>query len=414
MMTAQPAFSVLGVELEYMIVDRDTLAIRPIADALLKNESGEPANEQAHGNIARSNELTLHLLEIKNKRPVPALFPVRDAFQREVAGINRQLEAFNACLMPAAMHPWMDPLTETHLWPHADAEIYRAYDRIFGCRQHGFANLQSMHLNLPFQDDAQFARLHAAVRLILPILPALATSSPILEGRPTGVMDNRLAVYLGHQRKVPATMGQIIPDTVSSQVEYQTRILLPMYEAISPFDPLGILKHEWLNARGAIPRFERMALEIRLLDMQEYPLADLAVASAITAVTHRLYQEETAGLAAQQAYPTHRLAELLHACIQNAEQAVIEDPDYLALLGLPPAPCRVAEAWRRLIEAWWQREPEQRENWSEPLNLILEHGPLARRILRAAGPDCSRHRQQAIYRALCDCLGSGRPFPGLD
>ena len=31
-----PAFSACGIELEYMIVDRDTLSVRPIADALLR------------------------------------------------------------------------------------------------------------------------------------------------------------------------------------------------------------------------------------------------------------------------------------------------------------------------------------------------------------------------------------------
>ena len=30
---------------------------------------------------------------------------------------------------------------------------------------------QSTHLNLPFYDDEEFAKLHAAVRMILPILP---------------------------------------------------------------------------------------------------------------------------------------------------------------------------------------------------------------------------------------------------
>ena len=43
-----------------------------------------------------------------------------------------------------------------------------------------------MHVNLPFADDAQFARLHAAIRLVLPLLPALAASSPIAEGSVIG------------------------------------------------------------------------------------------------------------------------------------------------------------------------------------------------------------------------------------
>ena len=45
-----------------------------------------------------------------------------------------------------------------------------AFDRVFGCRQHGFANVQAMQLNLPFRGDLEFGRLHAAIRLLLPIL----------------------------------------------------------------------------------------------------------------------------------------------------------------------------------------------------------------------------------------------------
>src|SRR5665811_1134453 len=97
--------------------------------------------------------------------------------------IRDSLETMGAQLMPGAMHPWMDPHSETRLWLGDNAVIYGAYDRIFDCKSHGWANLQSMHVNLPFADDNEFARLHAASRLVLPILPALAASSPIAEDK---------------------------------------------------------------------------------------------------------------------------------------------------------------------------------------------------------------------------------------
>ena len=46
---------------------------------------------------------------------------------------------------------------------------------------------------------------------------------------------------------------------------------------IAPLDPDGTLQHEWLNSRGAIARFDRNAIEIRVLDIQECPVADLAI-----------------------------------------------------------------------------------------------------------------------------------------
>lgn len=411
-MTALSAFAGCGIELEYMIVDRESLSVRPIADHLLIDAAGTVMNELPRDGLGWSNELTLHLIEIKNSQPSADLPGLAPAFQSEVWEINRRLAAEGACLMPGGMHPWMDPVSETRLWPHRHAEIYRAYDTVFGCRQYGFANLQSMHVNLPFADDDQFARLHAAVRLVLPILPALAASSPVIDGRASGLMDNRLAAYCQHQARLPSTLGEVIPDSVASPAEYQSRILAPMYEEVAPLDPQGILRHEWLNARGVIPRFDRMALEIRLIDSQECPRADLAIAAAVVAVVREVYEEATADLHSQQTYPTAKLAELLQACIRDAEQTRIDDPDYLGLLGLPDTPCTAGAAWRQLIARWWQRDSGQATNWGAPLNLILEAGPLARRIVRALGPMPSRSRLQETWRTLCQCLSEGRPFVG--
>jgi carboxylate-amine ligase len=408
------AFSAYGVELEYMIVDRESLSVRAIADHLLRDSWGTVVNEVRRDGMAWSNELTQHLVEIKNPSPAVDLVALAQAFQGEVHEINHRLASRDARLMPTGMHPWMDPARECHLWPHGHAAIYRAYERIFGCHHLGFANIQAMHLNLPFADDAEFARLHAAVRLLLPILPALTASSPIAWGGPTGFLDARLEAYLTHQERVPESQGMVVPDTYSSRAEYQELVLKPMYRAIAPLDPEGLLQHEWLNARGAIPRFERMALEIRLMDMQEHPGADLAVAAAVAAAVQRLYSagesHGSAALAMQQAYPTAHLAELLRGCQRDGDRMAVRDGTYLALLGLPPTPCSSGEVWRQLIEDWWLREPAQRQAWGAALDVILEHGPLARRILRAVGLECRRHRQEAVYWSLCDCLDKSIPF----
>ncbi|MBU1395140.1 MAG: glutamate--cysteine ligase, partial [Gammaproteobacteria bacterium] len=142
------AFAGYGIELEYMIVDWHSLAVMPIADALLQAAAGgRVVSSVDRGKFGWSNEIVLHLVEIKNERPDPALEPLVAGFQAEIRQVNRLLDPLGARLMPTAMHPWMDPAAETRLWPHDNAPIYRAYDRIFDCRQHGQANLQSMHLN---------------------------------------------------------------------------------------------------------------------------------------------------------------------------------------------------------------------------------------------------------------------------
>ena len=170
-------FSAFGVELEYMIVDAQSLSVRAIADELLCTTAGDLSGEVDRGEICWSNELVAHVVEHKVGKPAGALEPLPALFQNNVHEMNSILSKSGAQLMPAGMHPWMDPEHETRLWPHEYGEVYRAFDRIFGCRGHGWANLQSAHLNLPFADDGEFARLHAAIRLLLPILPALAASA---------------------------------------------------------------------------------------------------------------------------------------------------------------------------------------------------------------------------------------------
>lgn len=407
MKAALPAFAGYGIELEYMIVDAESLQVLPIADQLLRAD-GETVSELRRGAMAWSNELVLHLVEIKNPAPLPALEPLAGAFGGEVAEINRRLAAFGARLMPSGMHPWMDPVGETRLWPHEFADIYRAYDRIFNARRHGWANLQSMHVNLPFAGDAEFARLHAAARLLLPLLPALAASSPLAEGCDTGFVDFRLDAYRTHTARVPALAGAIVPDPCWSRDGYRQEVLEPMYRDIAQWDPHAVLQHEWLNARGLIARFDRSALEIRVIDMQECPAADLAIAGLAAAVVRALYDARWATLAEQQLLPTERLVETLSRCSVDGELADIDAADLLRCLGFPGARCRAGELWRYLATAVL---PADSPHWP-CLRVMLGQGPLARRILRALAGDYRRARLRAVYGELCECLAHGRMFAG--
>jgi glutamate---cysteine ligase / carboxylate-amine ligase len=404
------AFSGYGIELEFMIVDAQTLSVRPLADRLLHQVAGKPANDVDRGLLGWSNELVLHVIEIKNQRPTATLSLLPEAFQDEVQHINRLLDAHGARLMPGAMHPWMDPKTETRLWPHDNDAIYRAYDRIFNSKSHGWANLQSMHINLPFADDREFARLHAAVRLVLPILPALAASSPIAERKATGWADYRMRVYCDNAAGFPSIAGMVVPETITSREAYQQRILAPMYRDIAPHDPEKVLQHEWLNSRGAIARFDRNAIEIRVVDTQECPRADLAIAAATKSVVRSLYRAENASLEEQQEMSTGALAHILQECIRDAERAFIDDSNYLRLLGFPGPGCNAHELWWHLIERMQRDETSHDAYWRDALQLILDHGPLARRILQATGPDMEPGKVKAVYRELCDCLQEGRMF----
>lgn len=398
-------FDAIGIELEYMIVDRETLAVVPIADQLLTAAAGELLSEVERGPVAWSNELVLHVLELKTNGPAESPFAVPD-FQAEIRAANELAAAHGACLLPTAAHPWMNPASETVLWPHDYSAIYEAFDRIFGCQGHGWSNLQSHHLNLPFVGDEEFGRLHAALRVLLPMLPALAASSPILDGQATGQLDSRLEVYRQNCRRIPEVTARVVPEPVFTAGMYDSQIFQPMYRAIAPHDPDGILQEEWLNARGIIARFERGSCELRVLDLQECPAADLAIAGAIWTLLQQLSYEDDLASRLQRDWPVPPLEAIFLACVEDGDRALIRDPRYLQLFGWPErGACQARELWQHLIESRLPAEP-----WTQPLHHIVRHGPLARRILKAAGANPHRERLGDVYRELAACLADGRLF----
>ncbi len=389
-----------------MIVDRTTLDVAPLADRLLTAAAGELTEETEQGEISWSNELALHVIEIKTNGPKPRLESVVGDFRATIRRINSLLEPWNGCLMPGGAHPWMNPDRDTKLWPHGDDAIYRAYDRIFGCQGHGWSNLQSMHINLPFKNDAEFGRLHAAIRVVLPLLPALAASTPFLDGKNTGLLDARIDTYARNQRRVPSITGRVIPEPVRSKAQYQSVILEPMYRDIASHDPDGILAFEWLNSRGAIARFDRQAIEIRLIDTQEQPGADLAIAALVVAVVKRLYGGADALLDAADALDGDVLAGILGQCVEHGENARIDNADYLRVLGISDASPSAGEVWRVLAKQLQQQIAPHRD----ALDVILAQGTLANRLLRSVGPVVNAKTLLSTYRRLCDCLAHGRMF----
>src|SRR5262245_26041741 len=75
-------FAGYGVELEYMIVDAESLDVRPLADRLLAAAAGHLTGEYEAGDAAWSNELVAHLIEIKTNGPVARMADVPQLVQR--------------------------------------------------------------------------------------------------------------------------------------------------------------------------------------------------------------------------------------------------------------------------------------------------------------------------------------------
>jgi len=403
-------FAGYGIELEYMVVDQGSLAVRPIVDELLRHFAGRYAGDFDDGAVSWSNELALHVIELKTNGPVPELRGVAAAFQSSLQRLDGALLPMGARLMPGGMHPTMNPATEFRRWTHDYAEVYGAYDRIFDCRGHGWSNLQSCHLNLPFANDDEFGRLHLAVRALLPLLPALAASSPFCEGRFTGWLDWRLQVYRHNQERVPRITGLVVPEPVTTREQYYREILEPIWSDIAPLDPDRLLREEWANSRGAVAKFFRDALEIRVLDVQECPAADLAICALVVAVVRALCEERWCDMGALAALRTEELADVLWSVAKDADRAEVAHPGLLRALGMPTSPVPALEVWRRLAAVVLPDAGAIDAVVAAPLQKILDRGPLARRMLSRTGTDPDAATIAGVQAQLADCLRRGVMF----
>jgi len=397
-----------GIELEYMLVDKDSLIVRPIADDLLKYELGEIGSDFTNGMVTWSNELVLHVIEIKSTQPESDLEALEKAFNRNISRINTILEEWNAMLMPSAAHPFMNPFKETKLWPHDNNEVYELYNKIFDCSGHGWSNLQSTHLNLPFSGDVEFAKLHAAVRMILPLLPALCAGSPVLDGKLSGMHDTRLLYYKTNQSKIPSITGHVIPEAAFSYDEYKNTIYSPIEKDIAPYNGEDILDPVWVNSRGAIARFDRGSIEIRIMDIQECPAADLAIVNIAVELLKALVNEKFCSMQDQMKMDTHDLASLFDKINVNGRQTRIDDKQYLAAFGLS-SPFTARELWKHILTKI-PASTTYEKTWQSVIHTILDRGSLAERIIHSVKQDDSKDNIKNIYRELCACLADNRMY----
>jgi carboxylate-amine ligase len=399
-------FEVYGIELEYMLVNSASMKVNPIVDKLLTRKHGSLTSDVENGKIEWSNELVAHVVELKTNGPTANLDQLDELFAENVREVNALLKEFNTKLLPTAAHPLMDPEKEMQLWQHNYSRIYALYNRIFDCRGHGWSNVQSMHVNLPFSGDTEFEKLHAAVRILLPVIPGLSASSPIFEGKYTGFKDARMHVYKTNQKEIPEMTGKVIPERLFSKQEYYSGIFEPINKAIKPHDTENILDHHFLNSRGAIARFDRGAIEIRVIDLQECPGADIAIAVLIIEALKLLVSEELVSLEDQKKWSENDLFDIFNEVIIAAEASIIQNAAFADIFDLQPG-SSVKDIWRRIYSLVKENISEKHRNRIE---FLLKNGSLSTRILKSLGEDPSEEEIIRLYQELANCLEENRFF----
>jgi gamma-glutamyl:cysteine ligase YbdK (ATP-grasp superfamily) len=281
---------VLGPEHEYSLVDQELKPL-PVSDKIIKDYCGKIVNFIELPAFTFGKELQLHVMEVKANQPFKTPLEFEQTMQNAVSTLSQIVGKHGAALLGTGMHPLLG-LKDTGVWSHYHRKIYREYEKIFNLNQHGWLNIQSFHLNLPFQGEADAIQIHNYLANLCAYLPAIAASSPIYEGKNGADTDNRLQFYRLNQKEIPSITGEVIPQYVSSINQYKQQVIERYSADLAKAGAAKtLLNREWVNSRGVIFRFDRSALEVRVMDEQECIKSDVALACFIRGALRGLITE---------------------------------------------------------------------------------------------------------------------------
>ena len=392
---------VLGPEHEFSIVD-DKLQPQPIVDRVIKDLHGRIANTVSLGKVSLGKELQAHVAEFKANTPFDSPVIFEETMQKAVSNVlDLMHRRYGTRLLGSGMHPML--LTRNaQVWKHRDRSLYEALDRIFSLNQHGWLNIQSFQLNLPFKNEQEAVKLYNALTNILPYLPAIAASSPIYESKIGGFRDNRLHFYAVNQSQIPSITGDIIPERVRSFEEYEKTTVQRYSEDLAKVNaPRSLLNKEWLNSRGAVIRFCRKAIEIRIMDEQECIKSDVALSCFIRALLRGFLQDEE-----QQSEPVSHavLVENLRAVVRLGLDAHVQHPKGRTAK-------RVCEHLLSIAE---KNASAEEKKYLPTIKLRIEEGNLSDLILKEVNKKALRtdfdEAVFSVYSSLADCLERNRVY----
>nr|WP_019178170.1 glutamate-cysteine ligase family protein [Methanomassiliicoccus luminyensis] len=249
-------------------------------DSIIGALNGEIVNDLPFGDVILGKELQKNVIEF-----VPAV-PQTSIANMERVLCDGMLRFHRAtgdryALMGLGMHPLLT-LDQTSYWDHEDKEIYDEYNRLFDLRQHGWLNIQALQVNVHYDAEEEMVRNFNRMRSLIPYLVAVTASSPFVEGRATGAMDNRLLYYRKNQERVPLICNNIVPEKLRSG-KHHDEIIESIFTELRKIDGEALCQ-EWIDSRGVIIRYHRQCLELKVPDEQECLRSDMAVTAFVLAL----------------------------------------------------------------------------------------------------------------------------------
>ncbi|MBK0328157.1 carboxylate-amine ligase [Rhodobacteraceae bacterium F11138] len=253
----------LGIEEEYLLVDRDTLDLAE-APAALMTACQSDLQEQV------SPEFLQCQIEV-GTRVCTTIEDAREDLKRLRSCVSRHAARHNLSPIAVSCHPFADWKDQTH----THKTRYNALQQALG----GVARrmlICGMHVHVGIEDKSLRTDLIPQLSYFLPHLLALSTSSPFWQGDDTGLASYRLTVF----DNLPRTG---LPPHFQSWAEYErttgTLIELGLIEDTSKI---------WWDLR---PSHKFPTLETRIMDVSprmEHALSLAAMTQAITRMLCRL------------------------------------------------------------------------------------------------------------------------------
>ena len=195
----------MGIEEEYLVVDRETRGLIHEAPPDMMQKCGERLGEQV------TTELMQCQIEI-GTRVCSTVQEGRDELIRLRRGVSDVVREYGFEIIAASTHPFAQPLeiqrTRKERYDSLTAQMQEVGRRLL---------ISGMHVHVGLDGDEMRNDFIGQVSYVLPHFLALSTSSPFWQGHDTGLKSYRLAVW----DELPRTG---LPELFESYGEFQRHV----------------------------------------------------------------------------------------------------------------------------------------------------------------------------------------------
>ncbi|MDH5621453.1 MAG: carboxylate-amine ligase [Gammaproteobacteria bacterium] len=265
MIRSEPTFTI-GVEEEYLLVDKGTRALVIDPPATLMAEAEEKCGNQVTSELLRS-QIEVGTKVCKNVQEV------RQDLARLRRSVVEVADRHGLAPIAASTHPFSSWTEQKHTrkdrYNALTLEMQGAARRLLIC---------GMHVHVGIDDDELRIDLMNQLSYFLPHLLALSCSSPFWNGRDTGLKSYRLTIF----DALPRTG---LPERFASWAEYQRHINILM--------DAGLIEDStriWWDLR---PSARFPTLETRIMDVCTRIEDTIALTALLVCILRMLYRLRT-------------------------------------------------------------------------------------------------------------------------